>query len=121
MIILGVVLLFFGGCNILGAMSVRNDAAMVGSMMIALVFFIPGVLALVFGIKRTGTSPASTAKTLGRKCPACAEIIQLEAKICRYCGRDLPESPAPSKTICGVCSRPSDAHQAWCSLGKAGT
>lgn len=27
-----------------------------------------------------------------RKCPHCAEVIKQEAKVCRFCGRDVEES-----------------------------
>lgn len=30
-----------------------------------------------------------------RKCPQCAEMVKAEAKICRYCQRDLPAVESP--------------------------
>jgi hypothetical protein len=61
------------------------------------------------------TDPAALGQ---RKCPYCAEFVKREARVCRYCQRELPElrvrSAAPGE-ICDVCSRPVEAHQHWCS------
>lgn len=71
-----------GEVHNLGLMEIRRNHLMFSGLSV-----ICGVLLLGFG-----SFPGSTSVANLKKCPLCAEQIQPEAKKCRYCGGDLPES-----------------------------
>jgi len=68
------------------------------------VLFAGVALTVASVLTRSTTTPASPTVALPvgvlaidmRKCPHCAELVKIEAKICRYCQRDLPAEVAPS-------------------------
>ena len=50
-----------------------------------------GIVLLMLGENKEGIENNSITEGSSKKCPYCAEIIKKEAKVCRYCGKDLPE------------------------------
>lgn len=84
---MGVLLCFFAACTGLQSLTDRNPTAALGGGVIAIVFLLIGVPLLIYGAKGKKLDD-DAART--RKCPSCAEYVRPDAKVCRYCQRDLP-------------------------------
>ncbi len=52
------------------------------------------ILALASGRNEKGLERRAVNSGELRKCPHCAELIKTDAKVCRYCGRDVEPIPA---------------------------
>jgi len=62
-------------------------------LMIAGAILVVGTLLFGFGTLKGGPSSITTPKL--RTCPFCAEEVKIEAKLCKHCGKDLPEYEEP--------------------------
>jgi hypothetical protein len=84
-LLIGVVLAIYGIMNANSTTSrITRDTSGLISIGIGILLGVVGISALSY--KGRSKQASST-----RKCPYCAETIQIEAKVCRYCGRELDE------------------------------
>lgn len=99
----------------------RKQASVVGAWVMTfngIVFVFPGLVVAGIGGLLAKRSASSERGSRQRSCPYCTELIKLEARVCRFCGRDLPAVVAePTRAIADVTTCPSCGAQVYGGQG----
>ena len=95
---LGLVLTFSMDTSVssgIGGGRVHNIGLMNDKQNLLLVFAVLAIAGAIFAARGGAKTSETIVSTPAlRKCPYCAESIQIEAKLCRHCGKDLERKPA---------------------------
>jgi len=82
-------------CGIISAIIASNKGRSgAGWFFIGVLFGPLGIVAaLVVSADHKAVKQQKVTEGTHRKCPMCAELVLAEAKICKYCKSELPETP----------------------------
>lgn len=79
------------------------------------------IVALPMAILAKPNEAGMAERSGSRKCPSCAELIKREARVCRYCGRDVvpvaveqvPRNASGKLVVCPSCNTPVAKEEKW--------
>lgn len=87
----GVIIFWFILCIVVGVIASNNGRSGVGYFILSILLspLIGILVVLIVGKNLSAIDQQKIANGSDKKCPFCAELIKREAKVCRYCGREL--------------------------------
>jgi ATP:corrinoid adenosyltransferase len=89
------VLIFWIICGVIGGMIGSGKGKTGAGVALGLLLGPLGVIiALVMKTDTQRVETQAIESGESRKCPFCSELIKVDAKVCRYCGRDLIDEGA---------------------------
>ena len=91
---MGIIVVWVALCFVAGAIASKKGRSSVGFFFLSLVLspLIGIIAALIAKPNEEKVEKSKIAEGNSKKCPFCAEIIKAEAKVCRYCGRELAKA-----------------------------